>query len=213
MREIDELYADSGEPVKQSGGVSRGTALKVGGFGLVGALAAFLPGRASAHAKKVAANSICQGTASFCLDNCTGTVCGGGTAVKCGTNDCYCLRIYYGRLLGIHAPVGACAQSGTGGTGTDFDWDGDNFGFCGTPGQKDCPGNCKPSLCPGPNCPSACNDNPCWGPKGCPSGTFCADPYSLDGCSTRIGSTPGGPWPVCAPFCGQSSPDLKNARG
>jgi hypothetical protein len=179
MREIDELYADSGEPVKQSSGVSRGTALKVGGFGLVGALAAFLPGRASAHAKKVAANSICQGTASFCLENCDGTVCFGGTAVKCGTNDCYCLRIYYGRLLGIHATVGACAN-------IDFDWDGDTFGFCGTTGQKDCPANTH-----------------CVGPKGCPSGTFCADPYSLDGCSTRIGSTPGGPWPVCAPYCVQ----------
>src|SRR6202051_3442882 len=73
MREIDELYADSGEQLQQPHGVSRGTALKIGGFGLVGALAAFLPGRASAHANKVAANSICQGTASFCLDNCEGT--------------------------------------------------------------------------------------------------------------------------------------------
>lgn len=197
MREIDELYADSGEPVQQPHGVSRGTALKVGGFGLVGALAAFLPGRASAHAKKAAANSICQGTASFCLENCDGTVCDGGTAIKCGTNDCYCLRIYYGKLVAGHGTVGACAN-------IDFDWDGDEFGFCGTPGQRDCPGNCRPSLCPGPNCPPACNDNPCWGPRGCPSGTFCADPYSLEGCGQR--PAPGNPftYPVCAPFCNTS---------
>ncbi len=184
MKEIDELYADSGEPVRSAPGVSRGTALKVGGLGLVGALAGFLPGRAGASAKRVAANSICQGTASFCLVE-------EGNLVKCGF-DCACLRIYYGRAFGIHGPVGACASP-------CFDFDGDTYGYCGTPGQRDCPGNCYPRLCPGPNCPEACNNLPCWGPSHCPSGTFCADPYSLAGCGEPIGN---GNWPVCAPYCG-----------
>jgi hypothetical protein len=184
MREIDELYADNGEPVKPWRGVSRGTALRVGGLGLVGALAAFLPGRAGASAKKVAANSICQGTASFCLES-------ESFPVKCGTNDCFCLKVYYGRVIPFRSPVGACAN-------TDFDWDGDEYGICGTPGQKDCPGNCSPRLCPGPRCPEACGNRPCLTPKGCPRGTFCADPYSLDGCGD---SNP--PYPVCAPYCGQ----------
>ena len=64
MREIDELYADSGEPVKESHGVSRGTALKVGGLGLAGALAAFMPGRAGAAVRKKASNASCAGTGS-----------------------------------------------------------------------------------------------------------------------------------------------------
>jgi hypothetical protein len=191
LNEIDELYADSGEPVRQSSGISRGTALKVGGLGLVGALATFLPGRAGASAKRVAANSICQGTASFCLAGAfeCGEEC--GHAVKC-SSDCFCLRIYYGRLIATHAPVGACAN-------VDFPWDGDQYGYCGTPGQRDCPGKCYPRLCPGPNCPEECNNNPCWGPTRCPRGTFCADPYSLDGCGTK-----NPPYPVCAPVCGVS---------
>ena len=64
MREIDELYADSGEPVKESRGVSRGTALKVGGIGLAGALAAFMPGRAGAAVRRKASNASCSGTGS-----------------------------------------------------------------------------------------------------------------------------------------------------
>src|SRR5262249_58146884 len=67
MREIDELYADSGEPVQESHGVSRGTALKVGGLGLAGALAAFMPGRAGAAVRKKASNSSCIGTGFSCI--------------------------------------------------------------------------------------------------------------------------------------------------
>ena len=186
MRENDEVYADSGAPVEKVGGVSRGTALKVGGLGLAGALAAFLPGRAAASAKRVAANSICQGTASFCLAD-------EQNIVKCGFG-CACLKIYYGRAVPLHGPVGACASE-------CFDPDGDTYGYCGTPGQKDCPGKCYPSLCPGPNCPEACDDKPCWGPAHCPPGTFCVDPYSTTGCGEPIGATYDN-WPVCAPYCG-----------
>jgi hypothetical protein len=191
MQEIDELYADSGEPVKKSYGVNRATALKVGGFGLVGALAAFFPGRAASQVKKVAANSICQGTASFCIGE-------DQNVVKCGFESCVCLRVYYGMLIGTHGPVGACANPPF----DNWDPDGDTFGFCGTPGQKDCPGNCYPSVCPGPHCPSICHNKPCRGPRGCPGGTFCADPYSLFGCGAPF--TPGDDesYPVCAPYCG-----------
>jgi hypothetical protein len=106
MREIDELYADSGEPVKESRGVSRGTALKVGGLGLAGALAAFLPGRAGASVRRQASNASCKGQ---------GFVCAGSNKAKaCGFDqitDCSCLSIYYPKLRPTGAPVGACVEN------------------------------------------------------------------------------------------------------
>jgi hypothetical protein len=108
MREIDELYADSGEPVKESHGVSRGTALKVGGLGLAGALAAFMPGRAGAAVRKRASNASCQGTGFVCL--------GSNKAKACGTDNyslgnCYCGTIVYGKIRPKGAPVGACVEN------------------------------------------------------------------------------------------------------
>ena len=109
MREIDELYADSGEPVKESRGVSRGTALKVGGIGLAGALAAFMPGRAGAVVRKKASNASCGGTGFVCL--------GYNQAKTCGYDSgplasCFCGTIFYGRIKPARAPVGACIENG-----------------------------------------------------------------------------------------------------
>jgi len=106
MREIDELYADSGEPVKESRGVSRGTALKVGGLGLAGALAAFMPGRAGAAVRRKASNASCQGTGFQCI--------GSNKAKTCGfdqVSDCFCATVFYGKLHPKGAPVGACVES------------------------------------------------------------------------------------------------------
>jgi hypothetical protein len=137
MREIDELYADSGEPVKESHGVSRGTALKVGGLGLAGALAAFMPGRAGAAVRKKASNASCAGTGFSCI--------GSNKAKACGYDNysfgyCFCGTIYYGKLRPTGAPVGACVENT----------------FCGsTPTcttQKDCGAGyvCISSTCCGP---------------------------------------------------------------
>jgi hypothetical protein len=109
MRENDELYADSGEPVKESHGVSRGTALKVGGLGLAGALAAFMPGRAGAAVRKQASNASCTGTGFVCIL--------GNYAKFCGYDNysigpCYCGSLYYGKLRPAGAPVGACVENG-----------------------------------------------------------------------------------------------------
>lgn len=108
MREIDELYADSGEPVKESHGVSRGTALKVGGLGLAGALAAFMPGRAGAAVRKQASNASCAGTGFLCI--------GSNKAKACGYDNyssiCFCAQIYYGKIRPKGAPVGACVENG-----------------------------------------------------------------------------------------------------
>ncbi|HEX3454359.1 MAG TPA: hypothetical protein VHS03_07020 [Gaiellaceae bacterium] len=109
MREIDELYADSGEPVKESHGVSRGTALKVGGVGLAGALAAFMPGRAGAAVRKKASNASCGGQGFVCI--------AGNYAKFCGYDNysisaCYCASIYYGRIRPKGAPIGACVENG-----------------------------------------------------------------------------------------------------
>ena len=106
MREMDELYADSGEPVKESRGVSRGTALKVGGLGLAGALAAFMPGRAGAAVKRHASNASCSGTGFFCE----------GSIKACGYDSnslgfCYCAGIHYGKVRPVRAPVGACVEN------------------------------------------------------------------------------------------------------
>ena len=108
MREIDELYADSGEPVQESRGVSRGTALKVGGLGLAGALAAFMPGRAGASVRRKASNASCAGTGFLCI--------GSNKAKPCGYDNysigvCYCGTVYYGKLRPKGAPVGACVEN------------------------------------------------------------------------------------------------------
>jgi len=109
MREMDELYADSGEPVKESHGVSRGTALKVGGLGLAGALAAFMPGRAGAVIRKKANNASCSGQGFVCII--------GNYAKFCGYDNyslgaCYCGTIHYGKIRPKGAPVGACVENG-----------------------------------------------------------------------------------------------------
>ena len=108
MREIDELHADSGEPVKESHGVSRGTALKVGGLGLAGALAAFMPGRAGAAVRKKASNASCSYSGFVCVP--------GNYAKLCGYDNyslgaCFCAEIYYGKVRKAGAPIGACAEN------------------------------------------------------------------------------------------------------
>ncbi len=108
MRENDELYADSGEPVKESRGVSRGTALKVGGIGLAGALAAFMPGRASGAIRKKANNASCGGQGFVCIP--------GNYAKFCGYDNysigaCYCGTIHYGKIRPKGAPIGACVEN------------------------------------------------------------------------------------------------------
>jgi len=109
MREIDELYADSGEPVKESRGVSRGTALKVGGFGLAGALAAFMPGRAGAAVRRKASNASCAGTGFLCIGLNQPKTCGYDNYSLGGA--CFCAAIYYGKVRPKGAPVGACAEN------------------------------------------------------------------------------------------------------
>jgi hypothetical protein len=105
MREIDELYADSGEPVKESRGVSRGTALKVGGLGLAGALAAFLPARAGAVVRKRTALTAC-GAGS----NCTISAFPTNKCTDSNGDSCVCFAIYYGRIRRVGAPVAACGN-------------------------------------------------------------------------------------------------------
>jgi hypothetical protein len=107
MREIDELYADSGEPVKESRGVSRGTALKVGGLGLAGALAAFMPGRAGAAVRRKASNASCQGTGFQCIGSNKTKVCGFDQA----SIFCFCATVFYGKVRPARAPVGACVEN------------------------------------------------------------------------------------------------------
>ena len=82
MRENDEFYADSGRPVEDSGGVSRGTALKVGGIGLVGAIAAFLPGRAGAAGRRGAVRAPCT-VRSRCPRRRAARACRGALPAEC----------------------------------------------------------------------------------------------------------------------------------
>jgi hypothetical protein len=110
MREIDELYADSGEPVQESRGVSRGTALKVGGLGLAGALAAFMPGRASGAIRRKASNASCGGQGFVCLGANYPKLCGYDNYAAEGI--CYCGTIYYGKIRPKGAPIGACVENG-----------------------------------------------------------------------------------------------------
>ena len=107
MREIDELYADSGEPVKESRGVSRGTALKVGGLGLAAAMAAFMPGRAGAAVRRKASNASCQGTGFECVGSNKAKACG----VDPETDVCLCATIFYGKVRPARSPVGACVEN------------------------------------------------------------------------------------------------------
>ena len=108
MREIDELYADSGEPVKESRGVSRGTAIKIGGIGLAGALAAFMPGRAGAVVRRKASNASCSGTGFICIGSNQQKLCGYDSGPD-GT--CFCGELYYGKIRPTRAPVGACVEN------------------------------------------------------------------------------------------------------
>ncbi len=147
MREIDELYADSGEPVKESRSVSRGTALKVGGLGLAGALASFLPGRAAAAVKRKTTVASCN--VGY---NCDGII------TKCGIDECasdgscHCYTIAY-RFWKAGTPPGAC--------GADI-YCGD-LGYCHYEGDGSCPPNsfCAKNTCCGqpvcvPYCGYAC---------------------------------------------------------
>jgi hypothetical protein len=96
MQELDEVYADSGEPVV--GGVSRRTALKVGGLGLAGAVAAFLPGWAAAGVRKQKVFRTCGGVKS--------TLCQ-QFPIKCGTDaSCSCITVYG---TSVPSPGTACA--------------------------------------------------------------------------------------------------------
>jgi hypothetical protein len=135
MREIDELYADSGEPVKESRGVSRGTALKVGGIGLAGALAAFMPGRAGAAVRRKASNASCSGTGFICIGSNQAKLCGYDNGPVDGT--CFCGTLYYGKIRPARAPVGACIEN--------------DFCISGTPcsRQRDCPAGtvCTTATC------------------------------------------------------------------
>jgi hypothetical protein len=135
MREIDELYADSGEPVKESHGVSRGTALKVGGIGLAGALAAFMPGRVGAAVKRHTSNASCTGTGFFCTGSNDPKVCGYDSGLF---GVCFCATISYGKLRPARAPVGACIEN-------DFCFDGIEC----SGGNRDCPAGtvCTTNTC------------------------------------------------------------------
>src|SRR5437764_6336665 len=153
MRENDEVFADSGKPVTRSGGVTRGTALKVGGLGLAGLAAAFLPGRAGAAVKKRAAGT-CGSTPN--------TVCGQGN-VKCDPNsNCACVTRF--RKLykaGSNGSTTVCAAGGCG----DFYCQG--LQFC--PQGTECPpgtfcADPKSTGCTRPLCVPVCNNcNPVGG--------------------------------------------------
>jgi len=156
MREIDELYADSGEPVKESRGVSRGTALKVGGLGLAGALAAFMPGRAGASVRRKASNASCQGMGFECVGSNKSKSCNLDPA-----NDCFCATIYYPKLRPAGAPVGACIQNGD----------------CPDPFPEDCPTD---DIVIGPN--GFCNQQKQCGPGYvCISESCCTPGVSCSG--------------------------------
>ena len=136
MREIDELYADSGEPVKESHGVSRGTALKIGGIGLAGALAAFMPGRVGAAVKRHSSNASCAGSGFMCYGYNQAKICGYDSGPLGGV--CFCAVISYGKLRPARAPVGACVEN-------DFCSD----GIPCSGGNKDCPSGtvCTTATC------------------------------------------------------------------
>ena len=107
MREVDEFYTDS-EPGKESAGISRGTALKVGGLGLAGALAAFLPGRAGAAVSRHTSNASCAGTGFLCLGQNVAKACGYSPSTS---GFCYCGELYYGKIRPKGSPVGACVEN------------------------------------------------------------------------------------------------------
>ena len=109
----------------------RGTALKVGGLGLAGALAAFMPGRAGATVRRKANNASCTGQGFVCIS--------GNYPKYCGYDNyslgaCGCFTIFYGKLRPAGAPVGACGENSSCPDPADF-FVGPG-GFCN--GQKDC---------------------------------------------------------------------------
>lgn len=109
MRDTDEIDADSGEPAGESPRLTRRTALKVGGIGLAGALAAWMPGRAGATVRRQSSNASCAGTGFLCLGSNQAKVCGYDTGPLA---SCFCGSLYYGRIRPRHAPVGACVENG-----------------------------------------------------------------------------------------------------
>ena len=101
MQENEEIYADSGEPIAAPRKISRGTALKVGGLGLAGALAGFMPGRAAAMRRKQ--------QAVLCNGNTGGTICG-QQPIKCDFNEeCACFTVYR-RVKKVGAPKSLCGS-------------------------------------------------------------------------------------------------------
>jgi hypothetical protein len=182
MREIDEVYADSGEPVTEHRGVTRRKALTVGGIGLAGALAAMLPGRAGAVIRRKAQGGACAGQAL--------SQCGPRILVKCqnpsipvDTSPCYCATIYYGKTRPATAPLGACA---------DRDWY--------------CPSGRSIEF---ESCVSCdYGQKTCLSTNGlltqCPPGHFCGihvKDYCGRCCYDNSFNIPR-PLPVCVPFCG-----------
>jgi len=144
MQEYDERFADSGKPVKQGTGLSRRTALKVGGIGLAGAFAGLLPSRAGAALRRSTALTAC-GAGS----NCSNSIYPTNKCTDASGDSCICYAIYYGRLRRPGAPVAACGNG-------DY-WD----DLCGTPcnGATKGPGSCPAgSFCADPH------DTCCSGP-------------------------------------------------
>jgi hypothetical protein len=226
MREIEELFADSGEPVR----ITRGTALKVGGLGLAGAVAALLPGRASSAVRKQSVVNTCSSIPS--------TTCGQGP-VTCNSNPaCSCLTVFH-KLQKVGATTTQCAQGHAGSfacgsltpcpQGTEC---GAGF-FCATPQSTCCSrAVCVPACgyCPsggtcntgfsgcgtGINCDGLGNSCFCFttaeGGAGCGQNVFCGDVPTCQSssdcpstsfCSPFNGCTGcGNANGVCIPYCG-----------
>lgn len=101
MQENEEVYADSGEPLPAPRKISRGTALKVGGLGLAGALVGFMPGRAAAMRRKQ--------QAVLCNGNTGGSICG-QVPIKCDFNSsCACFTVFY-KVKKVGAPKSLCGS-------------------------------------------------------------------------------------------------------
>ena len=108
MRETDELNQQF-ETEEKSQGISRGTALKIGGIGLVGALAGLATGRrAGAAVKRKSSNASCAGSGFFCAGSNTPKLCGYDTGP---TGTCFCGLLYYGKVRPAGAPIGACIEN------------------------------------------------------------------------------------------------------
>lgn len=226
MREMEELFADSGESAR----VSRGTALKVGGLGLAGAIVGLMPGRAGSAVRRRFAVQSCSSYAS--------TTCGQGPVTCNFNNNCSCITVFT-KLHKAGGTTTACAQGFAGSiTCATTPCSGKTCGsfVAGCNGNGSCycyqspgaSGGCGPSIpCYGAtacttssDCPggSFCATNTCCGAAGicipncasgkpCPQGTecdsqhFCADPRST--CC---------PSPVCVPKCGAGGGVTVRAR-